>query len=205
MTDRKGDYIQCFLGGKFWTIDPRPEEIFIEDIAHGLGMMCRYNGQCNRFESVAEHSVHIARYLRSQGEVPDIQLHGLLHDAPEAYIADINRPTKPHLTNYRELESNIMSAVCRRFNLMDWEPPQVKSADNRILVDEHQQNMKHNGDDWSAKWGPALGITLEYWSPEIAKQKFLQEYAIIQDLRDNQEHALIELAKQAQELGLDAA
>ena len=48
---RKGDWMQTISGRQFWPIDPRPEDVFIEDIAHALSMMCRFNGHCDRFYS----------------------------------------------------------------------------------------------------------------------------------------------------------
>src|ERR1700693_75116 len=58
---RKGDWIQTFTGRQFWPLDPRPEEVCIEDIAHGLSNECRFAGQCRSFYSVAQHSVLCAR------------------------------------------------------------------------------------------------------------------------------------------------
>jgi hypothetical protein len=172
---RNGDWIQTYTGRKFWTIDPRPEEIFIEDIAHALAMLCRYNGHCEEFYTVAEHSVLIARKLPLK-----FKLWGLLHDASEAYIADINRPTKPYLANYKEIEARLMSCVCKRFNLPQQEPPEVKAADNAILWDEHQQNMKQPPEPWRLQ-GEALGVQLQYWTPKRAKIEFLDEYEMITD------------------------
>jgi hypothetical protein len=174
---REGQWIQTFSGKQFWTIDPRPEEIDIEDIAHALGMMCRYNGHCEEFYSVAEHSVLVARSLKPYYE-PMVALWGLLHDASEAYIADICRPTKPYLTNYKELEANIMKAVCLKFNLPITEPTPVKAADNAILVDELRQNMKEPPAGWNIP-DFGLGIQLKYWTPREAKEQFLYEFNVL--------------------------
>src|SRR5487761_1741512 len=46
---RKGDWIATFTGRAFWPLDPRPEDVVIEDIAHALSMLCRYGGHCRRF------------------------------------------------------------------------------------------------------------------------------------------------------------
>ena len=46
---RYGGWMQVYSGGKFYPLDPRPEEIFIEDIAHSLSLLCRYVGHINRF------------------------------------------------------------------------------------------------------------------------------------------------------------
>lgn len=174
MSDRNGDWMQTYLGKQFWPIDPRPEDVYIEDIAHALSMVCRYNGHCNNFYSVSEHSVHIARALRKEYG-SEIALWGLLHDASEAYISDINRPTKPYLENYVEIESKIMTAICIRFHLPIREPKEVKIADNAILVDELCQNMTEPPVEWNIP-DKGLGVKLQFWSPQRAKTEFLTEF-----------------------------
>jgi len=62
-------YLSTYTGKKFFPFDPRPEQICIEDIAHGLSMLCRFSGQCPYFYSVAEHSIYLGlaqqRYAKS--------------------------------------------------------------------------------------------------------------------------------------------
>jgi hypothetical protein len=95
---RKGDWIQTFTGKQFWPLDPRPDEVYIEDIAHALGNICRFNGHCLRFYSVAEHCFHVSHKV-----VPGLALMGLLHDAAEAYVCDVVRPVKPYLKEYKKI------------------------------------------------------------------------------------------------------
>lgn len=64
--DRRGDWIQTFTGRRFWPLDPRPEDVCIEDIAHALSLKCRFGGHCTRFYSVAEHSVHVSNYVPAE-------------------------------------------------------------------------------------------------------------------------------------------
>jgi len=52
---RKGDYLGTFSGKHFWPLDPKPEDINLQDIIHALSNICRFNGHTNRFYSVAEH------------------------------------------------------------------------------------------------------------------------------------------------------
>jgi hypothetical protein len=47
-TERYGQWIQVYSGGKFYPLDPHPDEVFIEDIAHALSMLCRYTGHINK-------------------------------------------------------------------------------------------------------------------------------------------------------------
>lgn len=167
---RKGDWMQTFTGRQFWPIDPRPDEICIEDIAHALSMMCRYNGHVRTFYSVAEHSV-----LVSQALPDELALWGLLHDASEAYIADIVRPAKRFITGYCEVEDRIMNAVCQRFGLEPTMPAEVKRVDNAILADESATLLG----PVPAEWGltePALGVPIIGYAPWDAERMFLARY-----------------------------
>lgn len=53
----RGDWMQTYTGRRFYPLDPRPDEIDPEDIAHALSLLCRYGGHVDRFYSVAEHCV----------------------------------------------------------------------------------------------------------------------------------------------------
>src|SRR5271170_7300011 len=87
--DPKRAWIQTYTGGVFHILDPQQNEIYIKDIAHALAMQCRFTGHVRKFYSIAEHCV-----LGSHIVPKKLALQFLLHDASEAYIADINRPLK---------------------------------------------------------------------------------------------------------------
>ena len=53
--------IQTYTGKRFTPDDPRPEDLDIRDFAHSLSLLCRYNGHCQVFYSVADHSVRVSR------------------------------------------------------------------------------------------------------------------------------------------------
>ncbi len=88
-----------------------------EDIAHSLSLICRGGGHLRHFYSVAQHCLNCQAEARARGLSRRVQLACLLHDASEAYIADLIRPVKVHLPAYQELERSIMAAVWRRFGL----------------------------------------------------------------------------------------
>lgn len=164
---RKGDWMQTAGGRQFWPLDPRPEEVFLDDIAHALSHLCRYGGHCRNFYSVAEHSV-----LMSRAVAPAFARWALLHDASEAYVVDVPRPIKPALAGYDAIETRIMAAVCLRFGLPPEMPAAVKAADRAILTDEMQQAMASPPVPWSTAGDP-LGVRLEFWSPGVARLEFL--------------------------------
>ncbi|WP_245269581.1 hypothetical protein [Allorhizobium undicola] len=168
--NRQGNWMQTFTGRKFWPIDPRPEDVCIEDIAHALAMTCRYGGHCNFFYSVAEHSVLISHQVRDEDA-----LWGLLHDAAEAYISDIIRPAKPFLTNYKLLENNLMSAICERFNLPLAMPESVRWADEAILAYEMKQVMCAPPEPWNLRYRE-IGVSISGLMPVAAKKAFLDRF-----------------------------
>lgn len=167
---RAGDWMQTYTGRQFWPLDPRPDEVCIEDIAHALSQLCRYAGHCLSFYSVAQHSVLISLHCR-----PEHALWGLLHDAAEAYICDLPRPVKRSIQQYKEIERDVERAVAERFGLPWPMPPEVKDIDNRILFDEREQLMAPPPRPWRL-YGPPLGIAIEPMPPTAAKAAFLDRY-----------------------------
>jgi uncharacterized protein len=166
MESRKGDWIQTFTGLAFWPIDPRPDEIRLEDIVGALSKLCRFGGHCLRFYSVAEHCVHVASQAPSH-----LKLAALMHDASEAYLVDVPRPIKPWLPEYVEIEKCIEKAIAIRFNLHWPVANAVKQIDDRILEDERIQAMADPPRPWK-NFGSPLGVTLQFWSPETAAERF---------------------------------
>jgi hypothetical protein len=169
MTER-GDWIQVASGRQFWPMDPRPTEVFIDDIAHALSLLCRFGGHCLRFYSVAEHSVLLSRHVSAPHK-----LWALLHDASEAYLVDVPRPLKPFLIGYEAAEGKIMRAIAVRFNLHLGLPAEVKALDRAILTDERLQNMAAAPQPWSTDTDP-IGVNLHCWSPDEARREFLLEF-----------------------------
>lgn len=173
---RVGDFIQIWPDRKFYPFDPRPEDLTIEAIAHGLSNICRYSGAVERNYSVAEHSVLIARSLAAT-HAPDVALAGLLHDAPEALsgFGDVGRPVKSRAPIIGETEDNIYRlAVAPKFGLPPTIPDVVHEADTRITGDEVSANLAPM--EWHAKYNNPLGVKLRYWSPEKAEIEFLATF-----------------------------
>ncbi|PZQ98057.1 MAG: hypothetical protein DI533_11095 [Cereibacter sphaeroides] len=123
-------------GRRLDLLDPTPLDIEIEDIAHGLAFVARWNGQTsgNWPYSVAEHSLLVERiFHKSNPDAPPRwRLAALLHDAPEYVIGDMISPVKAAVgAQYGELDSRLAAAVHLRFGLPAVLPSQVKTAIKR--------------------------------------------------------------------------
>lgn len=133
------EYIRTFTGKKCWPCDPRVEDISIEDIAHSLSLICRFTGHVREFYSVGDHSLRVSELCS-----PENKLWGLLHDASEAYLADVARPVKRNQsfgTYYKNVEAGLMAVIAAKFNLSLPEPPEVKTFDNILLRTEQRDLM----------------------------------------------------------------
>lgn len=108
-------WIQTSMGKKFLLFAPSVSDVCLDDIAGPLSRLCRWNGQCKCFYSVAQHSLHVSDLLARSGASLRLQMIGLLHDAHEAYTGDIVSPLKHHLyadlcdTRPPLLESEVIS------------------------------------------------------------------------------------------------
>ena len=109
-------------GRRLDLLDPSPLDIEIEDIAHGLARVARWNGQTkgDHAFSVAQHCVlveQIALHLDPQLDRA-ARLAALLHDAPEYVIGDMISPFKAALgLDYKAFEKRLMAAIHIRFGL----------------------------------------------------------------------------------------
>ena len=118
-------------GRRLDLLDPSPFDIEIEDIAHGLARVARWNGQTSGDHafSVAEHSVVVEKlFSRLNPRAPKRErLAALLHDAAEYVIGDMISPFKAALgLDYRDFEQRIETAIHLRFGLPAQLPATLK-------------------------------------------------------------------------------
>jgi len=171
--ERKGDWEQVYSGEKFWPLDPKPEEVNIKDIAHSLALQCRFNGHCNKFFSIAQHSVFVSKIVP-----PEQALAGLLHDGAEAYTGDIISPLKKFLPpEFREIEKAIEKAIFEHFEINNINHFEIKKADRIALFTEMRDLMKKPYSKWdeqdSLQAHPDKIIPL---NPGEAEKEFIERY-----------------------------
>ena len=126
-------WIQLVDGRPFEPGNPKKEDFDINVIANSLSNICSFGGNTKRYNSVAEHSVHVAIML-----TPHLRIYGLLHDAHEAYtgFGDVCNPMK--LEGIRAMEKNIDTYIAQAFGLERdiFYSPEVKHADLKMLHTE---------------------------------------------------------------------
>ncbi len=159
----KDVWLETYTGKRFYPLDPRPEDVDIRDIAHGLSLICRFNGQCQYFFSVAQHSLNCAEFIRRQGAwatkyVERWQLLCLLHDAAEAYISDLPGPLKAYIPKYKEIEQGIMQAIYEGLGI---KPPSIPDGITIKYVDKMMLATE------AAALVPSAGVCWECWPPGI--------------------------------------
>ena len=120
-------------GRRLDLLDPTPVDIEVEDIAHGLAFVARWNGQTRGDwpYSVAEHSLLVEEiFARANPDaLPRWRLAALLHDAPEYVIGDMISPVKAAVgPGYGEMDLRLTAAIHLRFGLPAVLPVQIKKA-----------------------------------------------------------------------------
>jgi hypothetical protein len=174
---RQGDWFLSSTGRQIYLFDLRPEDVQIEEIAHALSNLCRFNGHCREFYSVAQHSV-----LVSLAVPRELALAALLHDATEAYVGDMIRPLKRSMPEYSALEDRIWLVIAERFCLPATLPEEVKIADTRALQTERRDLLAPHPWPWtedqiaddSAR--PFENRISAGWAPDLARFWFLDRF-----------------------------
>lgn len=122
-------------------LDPAPEKIELEDIAHGLANVGRFAGQGKEFHSVARHSVHVSREAMERGASRETQRYALVHDAAEAYLSDVPGPVKKSLPGYKHAERRIDEAVVDALGLASGEIERELVGDADRVVGEYELSV----------------------------------------------------------------
>ncbi|MDP8996507.1 MAG: HD family hydrolase [Pseudomonadota bacterium] len=166
-------------GRRLDLLDPSPLDIEIEDIAHGLARVARWNGQtkgANAF-SVAQHCVLVEAIFshKRKGGAKQDQLACLLHDAAEYVIGDMISPFKAALGgNYKTIEKRLMAAVHLRFGLpvkLDATlADEIKQADQIAAYLEATQLAGFGLDEAASLFGQPRGLAGQGFTQFLALQ-----------------------------------
>lgn len=182
--------IVTYTGKAFDLLNPSPDMVRIEDIAHSLANICRYTGHTRYFYSVAQHCV-----LMAEADLPGDPLQRLLHDAAEAYIGDIAKPWKQLLwVDISEIQSPRGHPNSIHQSVKTWEnkiqkviglalgvdlshSAEVKEADNRMYLAEIRDLMPPSEEfrKWEGDLKP-LSAEIVCWNPQAAEIMFLSTY-----------------------------
>jgi 5'-deoxynucleotidase YfbR-like HD superfamily hydrolase len=182
-------------GRRLDLLDPSPLDIEIEDIAHGLARVARWNGQtagANIF-SVAQHTLLVEEVARRRFGEPDrrLALALMLHDAPEYVIGDMISPFKAVIGDaYKAVEKRLLAAIHRRFGLAPELPADVvkmiKTADRGAAFLEATVLAGFSAAEARRFFGPrpALPAAVERdyltpWPAPVAERRFLERFARI--------------------------
>ncbi len=179
-------------GRRLDLLDPSALDIEIEDIAHGLARVARWNGQTSgaHIYSVAQHSLLVEMLARAR--VPRLDRGGrlavLLHDAPEYVIGDMISPFKVVIGDaYKTVERRLLSAIHRRFGLPLKPAPElqklIKIADRQAAYLEATRLGGFEAAEARRFFGrpPEISPALERdylkpWPAETAQQRYLEQF-----------------------------
>jgi uncharacterized protein len=179
-------------GRRLDLLDPSPLDIEIEDIAHGLARMARWNGQTrgDHIFSVAQHTLLTEEIARHRNGANDrrLALALLLHDAPEYVIGDMISPFKVVIGGaYQGVEQRLLEAIHLRFGLPRELPAEIvaiiKAADRGAAFLEATALAGFSAAEARRLFGPrpALSAAIEGdyltpWPADTAKMRFLQYF-----------------------------
>lgn len=182
MTDtiaERGQVIVTSDGRPFFLLDPMPDDIHIEHIAHATSNLCRWTGHVKQFYSVAQHCVDVSLLVE-----PEFALTALLHDASEAYIGDISTPLKRVMEQQaprviKDIENNIHRAIAFKFGSLYPHPPEVQHADLQAAAAERRDYLvgwDQHGVEWGPHWPEPSPARLHAWSPLMARLMYLKRF-----------------------------
>lgn len=184
-------------GRRLDLLNPSPDDIEIEDIAHGLARVARWNGQTTGSHafSVAQHSLIVEDIARQQNtNLPAAwRLAILLHDAPEYVIGDMISPFKAALgLDYKNFEEKLQHAIHQRYNLPPVIAPDlkkaIKDADRAAAWLEATELAGFSTEEALAIFGPkptlATALALDPLEPDQVKKAYINRFAEIADQRE---------------------
>ncbi len=181
-------------GRRLDLLNPSPLDIEIEDIAHGLARVARWNGQTigPSIFSVAQHSLLVEAIFSADGTATrDERLAALLHDAPEYVVGDMISPFKAVMGgDYKAVEHRLLSAIHLRFGLKAHVPEaltrRIKQADQIAAYLEATRLAGFEEEEAVRLFGQPPVIVADYallitsWTAEEAKARFIERFLMLE-------------------------
>lgn len=179
--------IITYTGKIFDLLNPKPEQVCIEDIAHSLAYQCRWTGHTRAFYSIAQHCVLMAE----NPDLPGDPMKKLLHDAGETYIGDIAKPWKnllyvripqeksfPFFDSVRKFEHKIQDVIGLALGVDLTYFAEIKEADIRMMATEIRDLLPEMPDFsiWSICDNNPMKELIIPWTPLHAECLFLKCY-----------------------------
>lgn len=181
-------------GGRFWLLDPRSEDVTVEDIARHLSRICRYNGALKdgiEVYSVAQHARLISEWMEEDGYPAEVCYAALHHDSPEYAVGDNTTQMKDSVPGIRKIEKGVEGPIFRalgmpRLSANMWSA--IKSYDLIALSTEVEQLTDRRqpfysevraaaGDDHA--WPSARDTIIRPQLPSKAREWFLARHAYL--------------------------
>lgn len=169
------NWIQTWTGRQFWPLNPRVEDVHIEDIAWMLAGQNRWKGATLVPITIAQHSVVVSRLCD-----PAYALQGLLHDASEAYLGDMAGPIKSGLPDFVRAERRLWEVIAARFGVPVELHPSVVTADQVSLHTESRDLMKPPPVEWRAFLPPPRPGSIVAWDRATSAMVFLQRFLALE-------------------------
>jgi 5'-deoxynucleotidase YfbR-like HD superfamily hydrolase len=182
-------------GRRLDLLDPSPLDVEIEDIAHGLARVARWNGQTHgaHIFSVAQHTLLVETVARAKWPSLDqrARLMVMLHDAPEYVIGDMISPFKAVIGgSYKVVEARLLAAIHLRFGLPPKHPEEIlkiiKAADRGAAFLEATRLAGFSTAEAQRFFGPppklSPAIERDYltpWSAGTAEKRFLERFHLL--------------------------
>lgn len=186
-------------GRRLDLLNPSPDDIEIEDIAHGLARVARWNGQTlgKHAFSVAQHALVVEEIAsgRNADWAPRWRLAALLHDASEYVVGDLISPFKNAIgLDYKAFELKLLAAIHLRFGLPAELPQiiqtEIKAADRVAAFYEATQLAGFDEGEAKIFFGQPVGLKIELMNAlqnlmpvqaEAAQQRFLARFRTLMD------------------------
>lgn len=155
--------IRTYSGQYLDLLDPDPDKINIDDIAHALSVLPRFTGHTIFPYTVAQHSLWCYKNVFG----PELGYQALMHDAAEAYVNDLASPLKKNLSKYQMVEGFVWSVIAAKFDLPERLHPRIKEVDQKAFKHEYF---------WldPERYKPTCGLRYEHFSG--VKKQFLRRF-----------------------------